>query len=208
LKTSIIQVETSDVDVTGDDDNDDHDGGPGGDDDDEGGPGPPRRVAAPRPGEYDEAMDVEKMETDDSRPHDADQLENTESKKKSKKTKISFEEYNGIANAIATHLRSLEESSEHVSSEGTDDHGHGGAGSSSTARYLQWSQIVEWYLEQCEQDIGDSLERLDEMRKKINLVIRRLLRVDSILVTVGGDAPASKKDEPKTLLAVHPNYVL
>jgi hypothetical protein len=60
-------------------------------------------------------------------------------------------------------------------------------------------------LEQVESDIGDSMEDLESMKKKVNLVIRRLIDVDRILVTVG-DVPRSKKDEGKTLLAVHPNY--
>jgi hypothetical protein len=64
---------------------------------------------------------------------------------------------------------------------------------------------MEWYLNQCLEDIGDSLGRLEEIKKKVNLVVRRLIDVDRILVTVG-DAPKSKKDQGKTLLAVHPNY--
>jgi hypothetical protein len=70
---------------------------------------------------------------------------------------------------------------------------------------LSWDEVLEWYLTQIETEIGDSLERLDEMRKKVNLVIKRLLEVDRILVTVG-EAPKSKKQQGNTILAVHPNY--
>ena len=46
-------------------------------------------------------------------------------------------------------------------------------------------------------------------KSKVNLVMRRLITVDRILVTVGGsDIPTSKKQEPATILAVHPNYEL
>jgi hypothetical protein len=49
------------------------------------------------------------------------------------------------------------------------------------------------------------MDKLEEMRVKANLAIRRLMNVDRILVTVG-DAPKSKKEEMNMLLAVHPNY--
>ena len=77
----------------------------------------------------------------------------------------------------------------------------------STARYLKWSEVVEWYLEECEQDIGSSVEALEEMRRKLNLVIRRLVNTDSILVTVG-DRPTNKREEQESILSVHPNYVV
>jgi hypothetical protein len=70
--------------------------------------------------------------------------------------------------------------------------------------YWTWQQVLDWYLEQVEGDLH-GMEDLEAMKKKVNLVIRRLINVDRILVTVG-DAPKSKKEEGKTLLAVHPNY--
>ena len=195
LKTSIIQVETSDVAVDEEDDDDD-DNSPG-DDPGHGGDG--------------EAMDESPEEHEDNEETqvaaDADNLETQPpvhpgefgseqpaleaqpgKKKKKKKTKISFEEYEAMANMIATHMRSLE----------SDDDG-------GSTRYLKWKEIIEWYLEQMEQDLGDSIERLEETRKKLTLVLRRLLNVDKILVVVG-EAPKSKKEELETTLAVHPNY--
>ena len=199
LKTSIIQVETSDVDV--DDDDDDNDGGGTGDDDmDEDGGGMPvgndyDREADYHPGEYDTEM----HDNDAPRPDvdaDNDATTSTEAMAdKKKKTKISFEEYESIANAVATHLRSLERD------EDPDDDGDG------LASLIKWKDLVNWYLEQIEQDIGDSVERLMEMRKKLNLVIRRLINVDSILVVVG-EQPKNKRQEQEALLAVHPNYEL
>ena len=207
LKTSIIQVETSDVvvdDGEDDDDGDDHgergtiddghgDGGNDDDgDDDDDGPDTqqqqPRQGHAPvHPGEY--GGDDERM-PDVVKPT---KREETKKKKEKKKTKISFEEYETIANAIASHLRSLE----------SEEETEGDVSKS----YLKWSEIVEWFCEQSEKEIGDSLERLDELRKKLNLVIRRLINTDGILVTMG-DAPTNKKEEQQTLLAVHPNYVV
>merc|ERR1712151_304817 len=86
---------------------------------------------------------------------------NNPSKKKKRKTKITADEFEAIAGAIATHLRSIE---------GDDE--------AESSRHLKWSEVVEWYLEQVEQDIGDSLELLEEMRRKLNLVIRRLINVE------------------------------
>jgi DNA replication licensing factor MCM6 len=203
LKTSIIQVETSDVDVDDDEDgddgaveetddapNDDDDGGEQGtesqDVDDE-----PETQAA-HPGEYGGEV-APSSNIPPTRPA-AGPEGGEEGKKKKKKTKISFEEYENIANAVTGHLRSLEREDE----EGDDE---------SKNHYLKWGEVVEWYLEQCENDIGDSVERLEDMRKKLNLVIRRLLNVDLILVTVG-DPPTNKREEQQTLLAVHPNYVV
>ncbi|GKY98716.1 hypothetical protein MPSEU_000827900 [Mayamaea pseudoterrestris] len=207
LKTSIIQVETSDVDVDDeeDGDNDGHDDG-GGDDgnDEDGGAGMPARDHH-HPGEYDYEM----QESDAQPHHECDEpVKDSDNKTmgdssvakpgggKKKKTKVSFEEYEAIANALATHLRSLERDEE-LNDQGGDQ----------VASLLKWKDVVNWYLEQVEQDIGDSLELLDEMRKKLNLVIRRLINVDNILVIVG-EQPKNKRHEQEVLLAVHPNYEL
>jgi DNA replication licensing factor MCM6 len=95
---------------------------------------------------------------------DSTMSKESDQKKVKKKTKISFEEYECITSAIAGHLRAREE--DNIS-------------------YLPWQELLNWYLEQCEEQIGGSLERLSEMEKKVNLVIRRLIDVDRILVTVG-----------------------
>jgi DNA replication licensing factor MCM6 len=215
LKTSIIQVETSDVEVEDDDDDDDAeqpDTAIAGNDDEEHdvedsqestqletqpmvNPGeytgeksaPTAGVAEGGPGTDEEGPQA--METDKS--EEKPQVEaaaeppRKKQKKEKKKTKISFEEYEAITNAIAGHSRALE--------------------GEEVTNYLTWDQAMEWYLNQCLEDIGDSLERLEEIKRKVNLVIRRLIDVDRILVTVG-EAPKSKKEQGKTLLAVHPNY--
>ena len=215
LKTSIIQVETSDVEVEEEDYDDDYNGdqdvamgngdedGSDDDDNDNGGGGQTdsqrpetqglQTQQTGRPGEY--ATDTQEPTpavggSDEVKPEvkTEEPASKGKKKKKKKKTKISFEEYEAITNAIAHHLRALEEEHADV---GMD--------------YWTWQKVSDWYLEQVEEDIGDSMEALESMRKKVNLVIRRLIDVDRILVTVG-DVPKSKKEEGKTLLAVHPNY--
>ena len=94
-------------------------------------------------------------------------------------------------------MRSKESGEEKVESDEGD-----GTGSSS---YLTWGEIVEWYLEQCEAEIGDSLEELQRMRKLTNLVIRRLVQVDHVLVYMG-ETEGIPDTERK--IAVHPNYVV
>jgi DNA replication licensing factor MCM6 len=247
LKTSIIQVETNDVEVDDDDyddeDNNNHGGEhdvamgqqDGGDDDhnddddddddnDDNGNGPDSQLPETQgletqqtyqPGEYatypkqqkhPSTMDTTATTTttQSKSPTEAKTEEALVSKKtkkkKKKKTKISFEEYEAITNAIAHHLRALEE--EFAQAAETQD---GGMVLNEANNYWTWQKVSDWYLEQIEQDIGDSMEALESMRKKVNLVIRRLIDVDRILVTVG-DVPKSKKEEEKTLLAVHPNY--
>jgi len=218
LKTSIIQVETSDVDMEDDDDDGDRNGlggttgGDGGDDDDdmdddagETQDGP--ETQAVFPGEYaaDGQPPAPPMPAAQESSEGNDDANKGERKKK--KTKISFQEYESIANAIATHLRSLEtDEDEDV---GGDDENESDEKKAQKQKYLKWGEVVNWYLEQIESEaIGDSVERLEEMRKKINLVIRRLINVDLILVTVGGEPPRNKLEEQQALLAVHPNYVV
>lgn len=196
LKTSIIQVETSDVDI--DDEDDDQDGANNtGEDDDVAGNNDtqnmdtetqhifdPETQAFNCHGEYgsDTFQASAAPETKD------DDGEEKAKKSSKKKTKISFEEYEAITNAIAAHLRSLESDEDE-----------------SKTKHLTWKECLEWYIEQMEHEIGDSMERLTDMRKKINLVIRRLVNTDRVLITLG-DPPANKKEEQRAVLAVHPNY--
>ena len=192
LKTSIIQVETSDVEVDDDEDDEEDPRPKEGNDSDEDmeasqeqmetqplvNPGeyPSKEIVAADIGQHPETMDTEESPSD---------IPKVRKETRKKKTKISFEEYEAITNAIAGHLRALE---------GED-----------VITYLTWDQVMAWYLSQCLEDIGDSLERLEEIKKKVNLVIRRLIDVDRVLVTVG-EASKSKKEQGSTLLAVHPNY--
>jgi len=203
LKTSIIQVETSDVDME-DDDDDANEDGAGGDapevDADETNDDQPARPGEYQPAEQPPQADDEPMEDEDS---PEDQEKQAAKKAKKKKTKISYEEYEAIATAVATHLRSLEtEVDDDVNERGDAD-----TSPKDNRGVMKWGEIVEWYLEQMEQEIGDSLEILQDMKKKLNLVIRRLVNVDMILITIG-QPPRNKREEPQTRLAVHPNYVV
>jgi DNA replication licensing factor MCM6 len=188
LKTSIIHVETTDVDVEDDDDDvnnndDDNDQGPDG-------PSTNQHERMDESEHHDGHAEPETQhpgeftERESETPVDGDQ---PRGKKPKKKTKISFEEYEAMAQTIAAHLRSLERED------------------STQTVYLKWGEVVEWYLEHVEQDIGSSMEQLHDIRKKINLVIRRLLNKEMVLVAVGQHF-TDKDNEQQTRLAVHPNY--
>jgi DNA replication licensing factor MCM6 len=161
LKTSIIQVETSDIEMDGDDEPDTTLPEEAGEEsqesytetqDDNG----PDTQAVVHPGEYRNSgrQDPDPEEADDN-------AKGPDSAKR--KTKITFEEYESITTGIATYLRSLEADSE-----------------DSQSQHLKWKEVIEWFIEQMEHDIGDSVELLEEMKKKLNLVIRRLVNVDQV----------------------------
>jgi DNA replication licensing factor MCM6 len=187
LQKSIIHVETQDVTFENEVSDDEV---LGNDDENEEGGIPMESEPASHPGEYTNEME----ETQGVSGEGNDAVETQETApipiKKKKKTQITFEEFESISNAIATYLRSLESDDEKTES-----------------KYLTWREVVDWYLEQREEEIGDSMEELERMRKVINLVIRRLINVDHVLIYIG-DGPSTKVQEQETKIAVHPNYVM
>ena len=112
-------------------------------------------------------------------------------KSKKKKVQITNEEYQAMSTAIAVHLRSLERE------EGDEEE----------STYLTWSQAVTWYLEQCESEIGDSMEELERIKKVTNLVIRNMINRDRTLMIIGNH-PSKKEQEQRAKLMVHPNIDL
>ena len=111
-------------------------------------------------------------------------------KKKKKKVKVTFEKYQRMANLIAIHLRTLEN---------TNRPG------------LTQDEIVKYYLEQI--GVGDDQEEVQTETKLCVRVIKRLLEKDNVLVRVGGDGDfggdqADGDSSGKALIMVHPNYVL
>mmetsp|Transcript_19833 Transcript_19833/g.30456 ORF Transcript_19833/g.30456 Transcript_19833/m.30456 type:complete len:933 (+) Transcript_19833:138-2936(+) len=113
-------------------------------------------------------------------------------KKKKQKTQITFEQYQTISNAISTYLRSIEDRANSTEEQELN-------------AYITRGEAVQWYLEQCEGDIGDSEEELERMTKLVNLVVQRLIVQDRVLVYIGD---ISENDPvEKRLIAVHPNFV-
>ena len=187
LRKSIIHVETEDVTFENEEDEDD-------DMDMEEEPPSGGDAAETHPGEFSENPEggQETAPSQEIKPEPAVE------KKKSKKTQITFEQFEAISNAVATYLRSLE----HDDAEEDE-----GSKSEQKPKHVTWGEVVEWYLEQCEEQIGDSVDELKRMKKLTNLVIRRLIDVDHVLICIG-DAPTSREEEQQTRIAVHPNYVV
>jgi len=187
LRKSIIHVETEDVTFEEGDEFDDE---PPDDHDENMDEAPEQNVEQPLPDAGDNTQEVNDLQQQSQKPPKA--------KKAKAKTQISFEQYESISNAIATYLRSRESEAEGM--EGTGEGEREGEGST----YLTWGQVIEWYLEQSKSVIGDSTEELNQLRKLTNLVLRRLVKVDHVLVIIG----SSDIPELERKLAVHPNYVV
>jgi len=207
LRKSIIHVETEDV--TFDDEveetgKDGQDSGDEDDDDDGNENGSGGKVA--HTGEYNpEVKERTETETysetlvdsvDDSANVRVDQQEASEpptkrrkkSQSKKKKTQITFEQFNAISSAISTYLRDKEDEKE------------------GETKYLTWAEVADWYLEQIEKELGDSMEEFKRMTKLVDLVIRRLLTKEHTLIYIGGEAANEGIGERERKIAVHPNY--
>jgi DNA replication licensing factor MCM6 len=187
LQKSIIHVETEDVTFENEVSDDEVLA-----DDEENGEGGTSMETQPTShlGEYTHESEVTQDVSGESNDAVDSQENASKPKKTKKKTQITFEEFESISNAITTYLRSLESDDEKAES-----------------KYLTWREVADWYLEQREEEIGDSMEELERMRKVINLVIRRLINVDHVLIYIG-DGPSTKEQEQETKIAVHPNYVM
>lgn len=67
---------------------------------------------------------------------------------------------------------------------------------------IKKSDVIEWFLDQCEDDI-QSEEDLLMMTKKVKGVIERLIHKDAVLIEL--QAGEGSQDCP---LVVHPNFVV
>jgi len=202
LRKSIIHVESEDV--TFDEENEDDENMNGNDqaanenaaEDDS------SETSEHHPGEFNrreeanEGLEEERVpEAADSEAQEppAKKAKKSKKKKKRKKTQITFELYESITNVICTYLRSKEVDGDEVESD-------------NSTKYLTWGEAVEWYLGQCERQIGDSMEELERMRKLTNLVIRRLINDDHVLMYIAGEAAVKDVIETDRKITVHPNY--
>lgn len=175
LKKSIIHVETEDVSFEEDEPNNVSD--PVENNENSG----PEEVVEPTiyPGEYsgDTTLRQEKP---------------GKLKKKKKKTQITFEQYQAISTALASHLRSIEDRSNTSEEE--------------LSAYITRDEAIKWYLEECETDIGDSVEELERLKKLTELVVQRLIEKDRVLVYIGEYSEDVSVNQ--RLIAVHPNFVM
>ena len=193
LRKSIVHVETEDI--TFEEEAEAH---LNGQEDNQEVSGDQRDAKISHPGEYDEndvppkreSMQIDPLPKEEV-PRDSGAKKRKKAKKK--KTQITFEEYESIMNTIIIHLRSKE----NAAAENKDEEGE--------PMYWTWGETAEWYLEQYESEIRSSVEALNEKRKLVNLVIRRLISKDNVLVYMGGSDGLEEQDRS---IVVHPNYDL
>ncbi|KAK4337259.1 hypothetical protein RND71_044162 [Anisodus tanguticus] len=140
---------------------------------------------------FDEDEVVETQMEDDLNPQSPSQ-----EIRSLKNLKLSYEEYQSIAKKIIHKLKQEDYNSENQETQG-----------------LKYCEIVEWYLEQCEQEGSiQNKEELIENKILCERVIDRLIKVDNILIPLKSDdqmdSDKSFTDNQEALLIVHPNYVL
>lgn len=108
-----------------------------------------------------------------------------------KKMTLSYDMYKNISNMLIVYMRSEEEKSD-------DDSGE----------TLRRSNIVNWYLEQIQDQI-DSEDELLEKKALVEKVIDRLAYTDNVILPLTpaemGDTTDASEDP---ILVVHPNYIL
>jgi len=144
----------------------------------------------------DEAQDEstggarESTETDEPETQEPPAKRSKKGKKK-KKTQITFEQYEAISGAISTYLRSKEGA--------TDDSEDG-----TKSKYLTRGEVADWYLEQIESQLGDSMDEYHRMKKLVDVVIRRLITVEHTLIYIGGDGAV--EGLPEKDRKIHQNY--
>lgn len=98
--------------------------------------------------------------------------------------KLSYEMYKNMTNMMVIHLR------QHESEE------------------IKKNQLIQWYLEEIEKDL-ETEEDLIEKKATIEKVIKRLTKVDQVLIQLGEglkDDEENTEDDP--ILVVHPNYII
>ncbi|CAD5113181.1 DgyrCDS2369 [Dimorphilus gyrociliatus] len=112
-----------------------------------------------------------------------EETQQTEDKLKQSQ-KLSYEMYKNITNMMVIYLRQHE----------TEE--------------IKRSQLIEWYLEEIEKDL-ESEEDLIEKKTMVEKVIKRLTKVDQVLIQLGEglkDDEDNSDDDP--ILVVHPNYII
>ncbi len=122
---------------------------------------------------------------DPNEPALLDKTPNVKTKKgKKPKTKINFDMYQKISNALATMVRSHEEKNETVT----------------------WGDAIEWYLREEEHNIGGDLDELERVKGLANAVIKRLIKTDRVLIYLEEQAEGESNEARR--IGVHPNYNL
>ena len=107
---------------------------------------------------------------------------------------IRYEDYLRISNMLVYHLRRHESEVElNESSEESDDLNLG----------LKKSELIDWYLEEIEEEI-DSEITLISKKRQIIAVMERLIKKDGVLI----ELISKQNNDLESVVIVHPNYVV
>lgn len=108
---------------------------------------------------------------------------------------IRYEDYLRISNMLVYQLRRHESEVEinATSDDMQDDLSLG----------LKKSQLIDWFLEQIEEEI-DSEATLISKKRQVTAVIERLVKKDGVLIELS----SNEKDSNESIVIVHPNYVI
>ncbi|XP_029342718.1 DNA replication licensing factor Mcm6 [Acyrthosiphon pisum] len=118
-----------------------------------------------------------------------------------KKLTLAFDEYKRITNMLVVYMRSEEE--KRIAEKGESDDGG-----------LLRSSIINWYLEQIEDQINDETELL-EKKSFIEKILDRLIYNDNVLIALSQQSKSQSSGteqeqdvvDEDPILVVHPNFV-
>ena len=176
LKSSIIRVETDAIDLTGNDQ------------------------------EWHKAAETLAQEI-----HTADASNNNVSTVPQKLT-MRFEDYKRISEMLVYQLRRIEalvdlrqlELEDHPE-EFSNTMQERNDNDINTSHLMKKSELIEWYLEQIENDIATE-EDFIMRRREVAAVIDRLVKKDHVLVEIGAQPEESTTSEYDPIIIVHPSY--
>ncbi|CAG0901705.1 unnamed protein product [Darwinula stevensoni] len=118
---------------------------------------------------------------------------------KKQKLKLSYNEYRTLSNLLIMHMRRAEANFEEVG----ESEGEGGG--------LKKSEVVNWYLEEIQEEIESEAE-LVQKKAIVEKVLDRLIYHDRVIIPLTRmgleDSDDAVEDEDDPLLVVHPNYMV
>ncbi|TPX47887.1 hypothetical protein SeLEV6574_g02394 [Synchytrium endobioticum] len=139
--------------------------------------------------------------------NDTTWVDQEQSQQSTPKFRLPYDEYQRIANSLVSEIHRRQLRSQDGSAR------------------MRRSELIDWYMESKEDDIGDE-EQLKMEQRKIKAVLSRLINKDNVLIALrntglmpmgdqdarveGGDDSAAADAEPAMtdpILVIHPNYV-
>lgn len=138
--------------------------------------------------EEDEAMETEEAGDENQAPNG--QAEPSDPAQPKKKIKLSYEEYRNLSDLLIVHMQRVE-------AENEEDPANSGG--------LTKSAIVNWYLEQIEEEL-ETEDQIAEKKVLIEKVLDRLIYTDRVIIPLTRSDLGTAEEAEDPMLVVHPNY--